>query len=242
MSMRLDPIARVSLTATVVSRLQEQIQNGVLKPGDKLPSERELMASLGVGRSTMREALQSLAMMNLIEIIPGRGSFVSGDQDGAIRYLLSTARRSEEDSVRELLEFRRFLECEISALAAQRRTESDLDRLQLALQNTQRAMDNGQNILEQDLEFHSALADAAHNFVLKRVYRSTSDLLRYVRTKTMHVAETDIRAIRYHTAIFEAVLRQDPERARQDMSEHLDDFATTVAEVFGPTPESDPTV
>jgi GntR family transcriptional repressor for pyruvate dehydrogenase complex len=157
---------------------------------------------------------------------------VAGDQNGAIRNLLSTARRSEEDSVRELLEFRRFLECEISALAAQRRTEADLERLQQALQNTQRAMASGQNILEPDLAFHSALADAAHNFVLKRVYRSTSDLLRYVRTKTMHVAATDVKAIRFHTAIFDAVREQHPQEARQHMSEHLDDFAATVAEVF----------
>ncbi len=225
----LDPIARSTLTRIVVEQLRGRVESGVWKPGDKLPSERELMAQLGVGRSAIREALQALAMMNLIETQHGRGSYVAGDTNGAVQALLRTARRSEEESIQELLEFRRFLECETAALAARRRTNDDLRRLEQALVETRRTIDDGRPILLSDLAFHRALATAAHNFVLERVYKSTSDLLRHVRTRTAHLRERDEPALAFHTAIYEAVLRQDAVEAARHMAEHLHDFAVTLA-------------
>lgn len=230
-----NPLARPSLTHAVVERIQQQIQLGVLKPGEKLPSEKELMARFGVGRSVIREALQGLAMMNLIETRQGRGSFVTGDLNGAVEALLRTARRSERESIHELLEFRRFLECEIARLATQRRTEDDLVRMQDALHETRHAIDTGNSILPSDLAFHRALATAAHNFVLERVYRSTSDLLRHIRTRTEHLREHDEPALAFHTAIFEAVRQQDGELAARRMEEHLDDFASALAQVLKST-------
>ncbi|WP_019004079.1 FadR/GntR family transcriptional regulator [Cohnella laeviribosi] len=229
--MEVTPLTKRNHYEEITEQLKNQILEGKLKIGDKLPSTREMSERFGVGRSTTREALSALKAMGLIEIRQGGGCRV-------IRNTLAPpaadVRLPELDSLRmnrttllELIEARQSLEVSNALLAADKRTDEDLAYLAGIVREMERAIGDDLEGERTDLQFHLALARAAHNSILLRLFESiTSQLeqaIRDVRRVELYanrsVAE---RLFREHSAIYEAVARRDSALAAESMRLHLE--------------------
>ena len=219
---------RTSLTEEVTQHITNLIREGKVKPGEKLPSEREIVQQLSVSRSCVREALQALAMMRLIDIKPGRGAYVRSILPEQVIDPGVLSRLIQGDSLLELIETRRILEVEIAGLAAERRTEDDVRVLGRIIEAVRAEHITIDEIIGYDLEFHLQLAQSAHNTVLMKVYTSIFSLLTDSRSKVNLIPGARDKAWIFHGAIYDAVKAKDGVRARRVMHEHLEDVRKDV--------------
>src|SRR5918992_398854 len=165
----------------VVERLLDLLRSGALKPGDRLPPEPELMQLAGVGRSTVREAVRTLASMQLVDVRHGHGTFVRDSSAQALTDPQMLVHLRDHGVAQDLMEARRALEPEIARLAAQRCTPEDAAAMQDAMQrwSTGRGADSRTpEWRAAHLDFHEALARATHNVVLIRMWASAATFLR----------------------------------------------------------------
>ncbi|WP_432662926.1 FadR/GntR family transcriptional regulator [Wukongibacter baidiensis] len=162
----------------IAEYIKKEINEGRLKPGDKLPSERELVKTLGVSRSSVREAIKSLTTMGYLEPIKRRGTFISEkykENKYANSQLNSILNRAP---IFDLMEVRMFLEEKFISLAVNRCTDEDIERLNAALEKMKMPSEDINNFFLGDMDFHFALAEATHNIVIielmkvikKRIY------------------------------------------------------------------------
>ncbi|MEF2246016.1 MULTISPECIES: FadR/GntR family transcriptional regulator [unclassified Paenibacillus] len=199
------------LVDDVVKQLQQQISSGNLQEGDKIPTEPELMEMLGVGRSTVREAVHVLVHAGLLEKKQGYGTFLR--KKPTIQEPL--AQRLHRAEIIEVYEVRKMLELEISRLAASRRDEEDLRKMREILDIRGAALKRGDRdqYVKSDIEFHMALAIASKNAVIIDLFRTFSDVL----LNTMYKLEKEYSEhdphTYYHEQIYEAVKQQDAELA-----------------------------
>mgnify|MGYP005836969015 CR=1 FL=1 len=210
---------------TVADQAKEQIleliRSGRLHPGDKLPSERELSARLGISRTCVREAVQALAMTRVLDIQPGRGAFVmTGNPDELI------ARAIEESAPRrgkllELYELRKAIEVESAALAADRATDHDLDAMRRRLADMEERLRQGKSAVGADVKFHLDIAAAAHNPLIYRVMESLTSLLQRSFHETQRLEDHDY-ILEGHREIFAEIEKHNVEGAREIMRRHLE--------------------
>jgi len=159
----------------IVSRIKEDINTGIFKAGEKIPAEPELMKLYDVGRSTVREAVKTLAMSGILQVQQGSGTFVNANiQDVSIEQRLRRADFDEINSVRALLEK------EIVKLATLNHTQAQISEIEAALEQRKAAIhaENPQETADADIEFHMAIARAAGNTVLAELYYSFTLILR----------------------------------------------------------------
>lgn len=224
-------IERGSTLANRVTRQMEHlIVEGHLKPGDRLPAERELAQQFGVSRTVVREAVRALVAKGLLEVRPGSGTVVSSPTRDAVTQSMSLLLRTAQleidyDKVHEI---RRILEVEIAALAAQRRTPQDLERMEEILREASEIKGDRNCFAECDVAFHAALARATHNELFSVLLDSVVDIMLKVREMGFSVPGTPARAFGYHQAILEQIKAGDPDRARQAMREHLIESEDTM--------------
>ena len=219
--MEIQPAQKVTLIDSVKEQLLSLVRDGHLKPGDALPSERELMERLQVGRSSVREALRSLATMNVIEIRPGRGAFVREPDTAdllpteALRVLLN------RDTMMEIVEARTVIEGELAAMAAERATEADIQQIAEILDAADQCCDDVDQSLFLNAQFHLAVAEAAHNGVLVKMLQSIRDFL----AEKLEELSGDVESIRVsaadHRYILECIQSGDARCARNAMHRHL---------------------
>jgi GntR family transcriptional repressor for pyruvate dehydrogenase complex len=207
---------RQKLAETVAQQLLEAIRD--LEPGARVPSERELTRDLGVGRSTVREALNGLALLGVVEIRHGQGVFVVDrtDLDSGSDALQKALTKGV---TQEFLEARMVVEVEIVALAAKRRTEADLLRIQDTIEQLERAP--GDQVLSPASDFNVALAEAAHNEVLAGIEESFVALM---LERASELYDTDgFREwdIEEHKGILEAIRDGDADLAGERMRQHI---------------------
>lgn len=208
---------RQRLSHTVANLLLEQIREQDLTPGTRLPSERELMQRLHVGRSTVREALNGLALTGVVEIRHGQGVFVASPVPPEPAGLGLALRRAE---YREITQARLIVEPALAALAAANATDQDLADIERSLVTFERSVD-GPRSVRAGLRFHQRLLAAGHNAVLLGFFR------RYSQTLLDRGVEFDIvTALRddhyeTHRRLFEAVASHDPRLARERMTAHI---------------------
>ncbi|WP_322512771.1 FadR/GntR family transcriptional regulator [Chloroflexus sp.] len=169
------PITRQRLVEQVIEYLRQQLRAQAYPVGSRLPPEPQLMAQLGVGRSTVREAIRALAHEGLLEVRQGDGTYVRA---AAVAEPLAT--RLRQAKVNEVHEVRRALELEVVALAAERRTDDDLAVIRQWLAARSAALANGDTAtaLHADIELHCAIARATHNPILSDLYRMFATTLR----------------------------------------------------------------
>jgi DNA-binding FadR family transcriptional regulator len=223
--------ARKTLSQSVVDQFLDQFRRGALKPGDRLPTERELMEQFGVGRSTIREALQGLARMNLIEGRPGAGTVVRQfDVSAYLRPELFSAVLGGS-SAPELLETREIIEVAVVALAAQRATEGDLAALAKMLDTAEEALARQEQTYELSALFHVGLAQAAHNSLLLNIMLSIYELLRARGEHTVDQHGYLRWEIESHRELYELVRARDVEGARAAMLVHLRRSAHRLGEI-----------
>ena len=204
------PLIKRSLVDQALEQLRLRIAQGVWAVGERLPTEPELSAELGISRNTVREAMRVLAFSGLIEIRQGDGSYLRSMTDplGAMRAL-------SHCTLAQAQETRQILEVEAIGLAAQRRTEQDLQGLHQALR-TSAALYHGdlEAYISADLVFHARLVDAAHNPALSELYQYFSAIVGAQLRQTLSVSPRRQAVFDLHSALLEAVEQQDPERAK----------------------------
>ncbi|MDN6862453.1 MULTISPECIES: FadR/GntR family transcriptional regulator [Pseudomonas] len=204
------PLIKRSLVDQALEQLRLRIAQGVWAVGERLPTEPELSAELGISRNTVREAMRVLAFSGLIEIRQGDGSYLRSMTDplGAMRAL-------SHCTLAQAQETRQILEVEAIGLAAQRRTEQDLQGLHQALR-TSAALYHGdlEAYISADLVFHARLVDAAHNPALSELYQYFSAIIGAQLRQTLSVSPRRQAVFDLHSALLEAVEQQDPERAK----------------------------
>lgn len=221
----LEPVRPLALKERVIRQLTGLIEEGVLAPGDQLPSERELSEELHVSRGTVREAVQFLQTLGLLEIRHGSGTFVRTATDpGALReeWREWTIRHAER--IHDLLEIRKGLEPFAAELAAERARESDLAAMEEAVEQMEPAIDHPDvtALVQADLAFHHALCAAAGNAALTEFADALGEQLLRERGTTWNLPGRPARSLVEHRAICDAVRAGDPRRARTAALEHLE--------------------
>ncbi len=214
-----------SLTERVVDALRQHIQARDLAPGTKLPTEAELVATYGVSRTVVREAISQLRAGAMVETHRGVGTFVRGPADAS--FPAAGVDRGTLAEVLALLELRISLETEAASLAAKRRSDAHVLRLETLIDAIAAAADSGGDAADADFEFHLTVASASGNHFF-------SDLLRHLgrgiipRTRIdspaiAHQARADyLRQVNHeHRDVYRAIARQDADAARAAMRTHL---------------------
>jgi GntR family transcriptional repressor for pyruvate dehydrogenase complex len=220
----LAPASRRKLSETVAAQLMEAFKD--LPPGTKVPSERELTGELGVGRSTVREALNGLAALGVIDIRHGQGAFISEDgaagapPDAAGTSLTAALERAE---TAEYIEARLTVEVEVARLAAQRRTEEDLQRIEAALVLQERGASarNTKATISVAVSFNVLLAEAAHNEVLVAMIETFVGLMEERGPKLYALPGFADWDLSEHRGIYQAVRDGDGDRAAELMRRHI---------------------
>lgn len=214
-----------SISVTLAAHFERLIATGGLPPGARLPSERDLAASMSVSRASLREAMAELENKHLIERTPGRGTIVveASAEELELRGLAAGA--AEQDDAAEL---RLVVEPSIAALAAQRATESNLLQLREVLDASTATLKPARS-LELDLEFHLLLAHAAGNPLLVTLHGLMSEWTMPVRTHSHSTKAGRTHSVAWHRAIYDAVAAHNPEAARTAMENHLADVRHLIA-------------
>jgi len=218
--MPLAPVKRVRLTESVTDRLLAMLRQGDFRPGAKLPSEREFRIQLQVGRSSIREALQSLIGMGVIEAQAGRGYFVRATGNGAAP-AAQAPMVAESHSLRELLEARLILEPEIAVLAAKHVTATDFAALDRALFQIVAAARRGRVVYRAAAMFHVEFAQAAHNAALVQMVRSLVSVMSYWGRVFEWTPGRAQQEVRVHRELLECLKQRNPSAMRRKMREHI---------------------
>ena len=217
---QLQAVRRVRVYEEIVSQITSLILSGDLKVGDKLPSERELGERFAVGRNSVREATRALESANLVVTRQGEGTFIIATPDSLVPVL--SARISEEESgVHHLFEARRILEPQIAALAAERAGTDELKELDRILVRQRKAVDTGGSGIEEDTQFHMALAGAAKNEFLEKLLGTLLASLRELRERSVRRISDRIRSHETHLKILDAVKNGREQDAVANMISHL---------------------
>jgi DNA-binding FadR family transcriptional regulator len=225
MSVDADPIRRRKLSDEVRERLLAQINEGDLRPGDPLPSERELMVRYGVGRPAIREAMQQLASLGLVVVRHGdRPRLAAPRLDLLAEQLALTMRHvlTHDDSIlAQLKEARIVVEMGTARRAAEMRTDADLESLRDILARQLLARSEPQDFMRRDGDFHTAVAAITGNVVLSSVVRAVFDWMARFHSRAVHSSGLERLTLEEHQAIFAAIAARDPDRAAQAMKDHL---------------------
>ena len=208
----------------VADRIAEAIRSKQYEPGDQLPSERELMERLGVGRPAIREALFALQRMGLVEVRSGtRARVTEPTADRLISELSESAKllMVTDAGVRHFQDCRASLEVSLVRHAALHATSADLHQLRRALEANEAAIGNPKAFVETDLGFHFVLAELRRNPIFGSVHQAIAEWLTEQRTTALMSPGEERVAYEAHKAIYEGVASGNPDRAEQAMSEHL---------------------
>lgn len=222
----LKPVSRVTLGEQVAAQLAEQIQQGRWKPGDKLPSESELCTTLHIGRSTLREALKSLAFVGLVQMRPGEGTYVLDGTDVLADRIRANGVLQTEKGLRDVSEARLTVETELAALAAERADREDIGRIAEILQLMKDSLAgngtaNGREYAALDVDFHLAIAKASKNQVLYELLLAIRGMLQEFIAKSQELPGIKQNAQDHHGKIYNAIRERNPEKARRAMRAHL---------------------
>lgn len=217
----LRPVPRSNLAERVAAELLKEIRDKRLTPGTKLPSERDLMAGFGVGRSSVREAINGLAALGAVEVRHGQGAFVTEAAAG-IAPSRSIAVALARGITHELFEARRLVEVPTARLAAERRTAADIAEIARALADHEHALRTGESGVEPSVRFHVEVAEAAHNEVLAGFVRSFATMLGERGPILEELPGFREWEIGQHRSVFEPIEAGDVELAGDRMRAHLD--------------------
>ena len=210
-----------STAELVRKRIQNMIESGELKPGDRLPAERELAEQFQVSRASLRAALHSIAGMGLLQFRHGSGTYITDGPPLLAGSPLSLLARLHGFSDDEMFEARRQLEVGVAALAAERATDADIAALQAAIDGMARSLLQPRKYLVHDIDFHRAVAEASKNPILGSLVEMVSDALFKQRSRTVGHARDLKSSLSMHRRIAKAIAAHDSERARAAMNLHL---------------------
>ncbi|GAB3471476.1 FadR/GntR family transcriptional regulator [Kineococcus endophyticus] len=219
--LELTALPRGSAVSEVSRQMTSLIADGTFAPGTRLPPERALAESLGVGRSAVREALAALEILGLVSVRPGSGTYVRDSMSELLPTTLSWGLMLSAGHTAQLSEVRGALEVQAAVQAAERIEDGDLGRLRAHLEAMEANTGDLQAFIEADAAFHRQLADAAGNDVMAQLLQTVRSLLRVWVERGLQSAEQAGEACREHRAVYEAVAAHDGDAARSAMVRHM---------------------
>jgi GntR family transcriptional repressor for pyruvate dehydrogenase complex len=215
----------------VIEQIQNMVMTGVLKKGDKLPSERDLVEQLGVSRASIREAIRALEMIGLIESRQGEGNFIGGDINSSFFEPLSVMFMLNGGQPEDVLELRRVIEVEAVALAAEKITAEQSVELQELMEEFRNAADEMERV-HIDKAVHDKIAEIGGNYLILILLNTISSLLEsFIRdARGMILREESNRDLLLvqHQEICDGIIAKDSKRAIKAMKIHLETINTTM--------------
>ena len=219
----------------VYEEVAKQIERLILKklrPGDKLPSERELAETLRVSRSSIRDAIRGLELMGLVEPRQGAGTIVCEISAESLVNPFANALKRRQELVGELLDFRKMLEPPLAARAATHASLDEISEMEEILQRQEKKHGQGDAAVAEDAEFHYNVALASGNSVVLKVLDILMDLLRDTRERSLQVEGRPQKSLAGHRRILAAIKRHDAEAAKAAMRRHIEDVEEIVLDKF----------
>jgi GntR family transcriptional regulator, transcriptional repressor for pyruvate dehydrogenase complex len=223
-------LKRPQLVGEIINHLRSRLASGELKVGDKLPPESILVSELGVGRTTLREAVRVLEHAGLLSVRHGSGTYIRSTSDEGI-----LATRLRQARVLEVFEVRRALDIEMMRMAVAYRTSPTLaamrDALDLMKTSLDRADDRG--FLNADMEMYRILAAATRNSIFMEIYASFAEALRVALTQVVAIHGVMQSCWQSHEQLYEAIVARDADRAEAIAKGHLDRVTRLIESVLG---------
>ncbi|MBU8907195.1 FadR/GntR family transcriptional regulator [Desertibacillus haloalkaliphilus] len=210
----------------VAEQLTEMIKNGEVTPGERLSSVQKLAEDFNVGRSAIREALSALKAMGLIEIRQGEGTFVKKIDHDLASHVIPSAQFMQKEDIRQLFEIRKIIETGAASLAAENRTEVDVQQLRLILDEMKRAAGDGDIGEKADIDFHMTIVNSTKNDMLCKLMETVSDTMqesmREARKLFLYSQKSKMEQLYdEHLSIYKAIENQDRQRAYEEMMAHI---------------------
>ncbi|GAA5165403.1 FadR/GntR family transcriptional regulator [Ornithinimicrobium tianjinense] len=213
-------LQRSRLYEQIVEELVAHMRTHGLGPGDRLPPERELAQALGVSRASVAQALVALEVVGVIQVRHGEGAIVRRPVDPGAA--LVDAVRVHQDALPDIIDARSALEAKLAYLAAERRTEDDMQAIDDALALMERQVAAGERGLEGDRAFHEAVTRAGHSAVLARLMTEIGELILETRIESLSQPGRPQESLAKHRAIAEAIRQGRPADAALAMTDHID--------------------
>ena len=232
------PVTRTSLSDEIVSQIIDLISRDVLKPGERLPSERELCKQFGVGRSSLREALRSLAVMGILDGRIGDGTFVSDSNERYLEKTLQWGLLLDRKKIQDLIETRLMLESQTAFLAAQRASSENIDEIERTLRGMESLIQQPEKYLEFDVQFHLTIAQATQNSILYNLLNMTRNYLQtWIKGSLAEpsIPKAERRAIlsvREHEKILQSLRKGHAEETQKAMTQHILSSSVTLQAHF----------
>lgn len=212
-----EPVETKNLSQMIIERFIALLNAGKIKPGQKIPSEKELMETFKVGRSSIREALHSLVALNLLESRAGKGYYAKVPANVLMREDLAQFAIRESDFL-DLMEAREKVETIIAELAIQRVTSQDIEKLERIYSEIQRAAEAGENLTSYTAKVHLGIAEATHNTVLVHIMKAIIPL---IVAKMRHASIPVEEDLYMHKLLIDGLRKGDPENMKELITEHL---------------------
>lgn len=218
-----DPVAHNGATTEqVVARVYDLIRRGRLRPGDRLPPERDFARQLGISRPSLRAGLRSLIAMGVLRARQGSGTFVAEGPPQLDSGQLSLLAALHGFTYDQMFEARKVLEVNVAGMAATRATGEQLSVLADELAAMQTHISDPQQYLLHDIRFHRAVAAASDNPILATLMEMVSAVMYEHRRQTIGRAHDFRQSLEMHESIYHAILNHQPDEARAKMQQHLD--------------------
>lgn len=222
------PVRRRKLYEDIVAHFEAMIASGEYPPGSRLPSEREMMESFGVGRTAVREALFALKKMGLVAIANGERARITvptakgmlGELSGAARHMLA-----QPGGVAHFQQARAFLEISLARYAAEHASSDDIEHLHQALAANQKALRDKEEFVRTDVAFHFVLAEIPRNPIFTAMHQMLLSWLTEQRTTSTRARGSSQAAFRAHRSIYDAIASREVDAAGEAMKLHLDQVA-----------------
>jgi len=224
------PIKKKSIRDQVFEQLKEQIINGNWLPGSKIPSENELSASLQVSRVTVREAIQKLITLGLLETHQGEGTYVKELSANIYMNSLIPLFLLDKPQIMHVLEYRKITEVSAMSLVIERATDEDICRLESILDNMRKKEGDVKKFAEEDLNFHLALVEITRNPVFVKVNHVIKDVLNASMDYIVQCLGTH-DGLFYHERIIKSIKDRNVEKAKQLMEEHIERTIEKIARI-----------
>jgi DNA-binding FadR family transcriptional regulator len=224
-----EQIKRDRLYKLIIDQITRAILLGEKRPGDQLPAEPELAEQFGVSRTVVREAIKALNVQGLVEVTPGRGTFITHPPIESVTQSLQLLLTLEDHPFDELMVARRILEVPLARLAAENLRASSLKALGLLVEEMRESLDDPEAFVNSDTAFHDELARATQNIVLSVMIKPIIAMMHASREIVARVPDMAARALHCHEAIYEACAQHDGDAAEQAMRDHLDKVAEDIA-------------
>lgn len=207
----------------IIEQISQLVTSGVLKPGQRLPSERVLMDRFEVGRAHVREALHKLELHGIVHTLPQSGTFIEKISVQTLEWLVRGVLGMEDLTPRMLVEVRAVLETFSAELAAQRATPDQIAGIRKAYEEQLAQVSNGAPSLEEDILFHIRLAEATNNVLLRSLISLIRpDVLRFSQQHATYKHGRAHEAVKEHLRILEAIESRSPEKAAEVMRHHIE--------------------